>query len=49
MSTVEGGLSYICLATNGILISLQILKDPCEIFNSMSLQGCIYDSVSFKV
>ena len=48
-SAVEGGLSYICLATHGILISLQILKDPWEIFNSMSLQGCIYDSVSFKV
>ena len=27
-------LSYICLATHGILISLQILKDPCEIFKS---------------
>ena len=29
-------LSHICLATHGILISLQILKDPCKIFNPLA-------------
>ena len=30
-------LSYVCLATSGILISLSDLSDPCEIINCGTL------------
>ena len=42
------GLSYVCLATSGIPISLPDLSDPCEIINSTSWQGCTYDNVLFE-
>ena len=39
------GLLCTCLATNRIPISHQILKNPCEVFNSMLWQGCVYHSI----